>query len=74
MRPLPLLACLSLYAATFATAQVSITKSPAGWQFTNVTANRYPDRSGKTCKLISASSDMTLTTNSNPALRRQPIK
>jgi hypothetical protein len=35
MRAFLLLACLNFYAATFATAQVSITKSPSGWEMTN---------------------------------------
>ncbi len=35
MRQLLLLAYLALYAATFATAQVSITQAPAGWELGN---------------------------------------
>ncbi len=35
MKPLLLFACLSLYAATLATAQVSITQSQTGWEMTN---------------------------------------
>ena len=53
MRAFLLLVCLNCYTATFATAQVSITESPAGWEMTNGHIRVELARSSRTVQLKS---------------------